>query len=83
MLHSDAGCHCTSLAFRWSVWKYQIKQSMSRGNCWENALMEHFFRSLKIVNRPKQGYGRMRGACDRVRAIFTNIGIRLDGSAIA
>ncbi len=37
MFHSDQGCHYTSLAFRQLIWKYQIKQSMSRrGNCWES-----------------------------------------------
>lgn len=47
MFHSDQGCHYTSLAFRQLIWKYQIKQSMSlRGNCWDNAPMERFFRSL-------------------------------------
>ena len=57
MFHSDQGCHYTSLAFRQLIWKYQIKQSMSRrGNCWDNAPMERFFRSLKTENMPKNGY---------------------------
>ncbi|NJD86119.1 hypothetical protein EWM60_16440 [Candidatus Erwinia dacicola] len=30
------------------MWRCRIKQSMSRrGNCWDNAPMERFFRSLK------------------------------------
>ena len=57
MFHSDQGCHYTILAFRQQVWKYKIKQSMSRrGNCWDNAPMERFFRSLKTENMPKNGY---------------------------
>ena len=57
MFHSDQGCHYTSLSFRQLIWKYQIKQSMSRrGNCWDNAPMERFFRSLKTENMPKKGY---------------------------
>lgn len=57
MFHSDQGCHYTSLKFRQSVWKYQIKQSMSRrGNCWDNAPMERFFRSFKTEWMPKYGY---------------------------
>ena len=57
MFHSDQGCHYTSLAFRQQVWKYKIKQSMSRrGNCWDNAPMESFFRSLKTESMPKNGY---------------------------
>jgi putative transposase len=57
MFHSDQGCHYTSLAFRQLLWRYQIKQSMSRrGNCWDNAPMERFFRSLKSEWIPKEGY---------------------------
>ena len=34
MFHSDQGCHYTSKRFRQQLWRYQIKQSMSRrGNC--------------------------------------------------
>jgi putative transposase len=41
MFHSDQGCHYTSLAFRQMLWRYHIKQSMSRrGNCWDNSPME-------------------------------------------
>ena len=44
MYHSDQGCHYTSRKFRQLLWRYQIKQSMSRrGNCWDNAPMERFF----------------------------------------
>jgi len=68
VFHSDQGCHYTSLAFRQLIWKYQIKQSMSRrGNCWDNAPMERFFRSLKTENMPKQGYGSIDNARDCVR----------------
>lgn len=68
MFHSDQGCHYTSLSFRQLIWKYQIKQSMSRrGNCWDNAPMERFFRSLKTENMPKNGYGSETVANDSVR----------------
>ena len=30
MFHSDQGCQYTALAFRQTLWRYQIKQSMSR-----------------------------------------------------
>lgn len=57
MFHSDQGCHYTSLAFRQKLWQYRIKQSMSRrGNCWDNAPMERFFRSLKTEWIPSAGY---------------------------
>jgi len=57
MFHSDQGCHYTSRQFRQLIWRYQIKQSMSRrGNCWDNAPMERFFRSLKLEWVPQIGY---------------------------
>ncbi|WP_019628991.1 integrase core domain-containing protein, partial [Moritella marina] len=57
MFHSDQGCHYTSLQFRQALWKYQITQSMSRrGNCWDNAPMERFFRSFKTEWMPKECY---------------------------
>ena len=57
MYHSDQGCHYTSLAYRQALWRYRIKQSMSRrGNCWDNAPMERFFRSFKTEWMPKEYY---------------------------
>lgn len=57
MFHSDQGCHYTSKSFRQLLWRYQIKQSMSRrGNCWDNSPMERFFRSLKSEWVPRSGY---------------------------
>ena len=68
MFHSDQGCHYTSVSFRQQLWRYQIKQSMSRrGNCWDNAPMERFFRSLKTENMPKKGYENKTVADDCVR----------------
>ena len=57
MFHSDQGCQYTSVAFQRQLWRYRMKQSMSRrGNCWDNAPMERFFRSLKSEWVPSQGY---------------------------
>ena len=57
VFHSDQGCHYTSLKFRQTLWRFQIKQSMSRqGNCWENAPVERFFRSLKTEWMPTTGW---------------------------
>jgi len=57
MYHSDQGMHYTSKKFRQTIWCFQMKQSMSRrGNCWDNAPMERFFRSLKTEWIPKLGY---------------------------
>lgn len=63
MFPSDQGCHYTSQAFRQRLWRYQIKQSMSRrGNCWDNASMERFFRSYTIEWMPSSGYSSYREA---------------------
>lgn len=57
MFHSDQGCQYSSKAFRQQLWRYQISQSMSRrGNCWDNAPMERFFRSLKSEWIPAMAY---------------------------
>ncbi|GAA0794863.1 Transposase InsO and inactivated derivatives [Marinobacterium sediminicola] len=57
LFHSDQGVQYTSLRFRQYLWRYQIQQSMSRrGNCWDNAPMERFFRSLKTEWVPETGY---------------------------
>lgn len=56
MFHSDQGSHYTSLKYRRYLWRYQIKQRLSRlGNCWDNALMERFFGSLKSEWVPPLG----------------------------
>lgn len=48
LFHSDQGCQYTSEAFRTFLADNRITQSMSRrGNCWDNAPVERFFRSLK------------------------------------
>jgi len=57
MFHSDQGSQYSARQFRQRLWRYQIKQSMSRrGNCWDNAPMERLFRSLKSEWVPSLGY---------------------------
>ena len=57
LFHSDQGSQYSSLRFRQQLWRYQIRQSMSRrGNCWDNAPMERVFRSLKTEWVPATGY---------------------------
>ncbi|WP_102529744.1 IS3 family transposase [Shewanella sp. 10N.286.51.B7] len=57
MFHSDQGTHYTSRRYRQLLWRYQLKQSLSRrGNCWDNSPMERFFRSLKTEWIPTTGY---------------------------
>lgn len=48
ILHSDQGCHYTSISFRKLLQDKKLRQSMSRrGNCWDNAPQESFFGHMK------------------------------------
>lgn len=48
LLHSDQGCHYTSIAYQQLLNQLEITQSMSRrGNCWDNAPQESFFGHMK------------------------------------
>ena len=48
MVHTDQGSQFISCAYRKLLKHWSIKQSMSRrGNCWDNAVIESFFKSLK------------------------------------
>lgn len=46
--HSDRGCQYTSVDYRAALAELDITVSMSRrGNCWDNAVAESFFATLK------------------------------------
>ena len=48
LIHSDQGCHYTSMRFIELVKDKELRQSMSRkGNCWDNAPQESFFGHMK------------------------------------
>jgi len=48
LVHSDRGSQYASEVFRGELQKHGCKQSMSRkGNCWDNAVAESFFGTLK------------------------------------
>lgn len=48
ILHSDQGCQYTSTQFQQLLKSYGIRSSMSaRGNCYDNAITETFFHTLK------------------------------------
>ncbi len=47
--HTDRGSQYASKSHRKIMTKYGIRQSMSRkGNCWDNAVAESFFHTLKV-----------------------------------
>ena len=48
-LHSDRGSQYASDSYRKLIADSQMQQSMSRkANCWDNAPMESFFKTLKV-----------------------------------
>jgi putative transposase len=48
LFHSDRGSQYCSHIFRRKLDGHKIRQSMSRkGNCWDNAPVESFFKTLK------------------------------------
>jgi putative transposase len=69
LFHSDQGSHYTSQRFRQQLWRYQMRQSMSRrGNCWDNSPMERFFRSYKTEWMPKVCYSHFDQAAMDIAA---------------
>ena len=57
LFHSDQGCQYTSHAYQDRLAALGIRASMSRrGNCWDNAVMERFFRSLKVESISRDRY---------------------------
>ena len=57
LLHSDRGSQYCSAAFQSALARHEIRCSMSRkGNCWDNAVSESFFASLKKELVYQQNY---------------------------
>jgi putative transposase len=49
LMHSDRGCQYASAEYRKLLKQFHMTQSMSRkGNCWNNAPTESFFKTLKV-----------------------------------
>lgn len=63
MVHTDRGSQYASGAFRARLKKHQFVQSMSRkGNCYDNAPMESFFKSFKFEEGHHQRYETLEQA---------------------
>lgn len=57
VFHSDQGCQYTADRFVKYLADKDMVQSMSRrGNCWDNAVVERYFRSQKHEWSPEGGY---------------------------
>lgn len=78
IIHSDRGSQFASLAYRNRILQCSYLQSMSRkGNCYDNAPMESFFKSFKgeEVNRSQyQSHDHAtRGAIDYIERFYNPI----------
>lgn len=72
IFHSDQGCQYTSLAFVEALRQWNIRQSMSRrGNCWDNAVVERTFRTLKHEWLKGQTYHSWQAVYDDVAYFVT------------
>ena len=57
IVHSDRGSQYCSKQYRKVIKRYQLIGSMSRkGNCWDNAISESFFHTLKVELVHEQNY---------------------------
>jgi len=76
LLHSDRGCQYTSAAHRMKLAEHGIQVSMSRkGNCWDNAVAESFFATLKnelIHRRRWRSRHELRNAVFEYIDVFYN-----------
>lgn len=71
--HSDRGVHYACADYRGVLEKHGVRRSMSRkGNCWDNAVAESFFSSLKFE---LEDHARWSGALDAEH----EIGAYIDG----
>lgn len=57
IMHSDRGSQYASERYRRLLTDYSMTQSMSRrANCWDNAVMESFFKTLKVERTHRVRY---------------------------
>jgi len=74
--HSDRGCQYTSADYREALAALDITVSMSRtGNCWDNAVAESFFATLKnelVHRRPWRTHLELRSALFEYIEVFYN-----------
>jgi len=76
IFHSDRGCQYTSEEFRQMLDKYGLQQSMGRrGTCYDNAITESFFSSLKkelIYGEKKLSFEEMSRSLFEYIEVFYN-----------
>jgi putative transposase len=65
--HSDRGTQYTSAAYQAALRQHRVRCSMSRrGNCYDNAVVESFFRTLKVEIAERAVWPTRRAAADAV-----------------
>lgn len=76
IFHSDRGSQYASHAFRRRLARHRMRQSMSRrGNCWDNAVAESFFATLKkelVRDRAFDSRDQARGEIFEYIEVFYN-----------
>ncbi len=75
VVHSDRGVQYACNEFRTLLWRNKLKQSMSRkGDCWDNAVVESFFGTLKteLDLGPSAGSSEIRKSIFEYIEIFYN-----------
>jgi putative transposase len=69
LFHSDRGSQYASDDFRDVLDRHRVQPSMSRkGNCWDNAVTETLFGSLKVERLHGERFATIRQAKDAVLA---------------
>jgi transposase InsO family protein len=83
MFHSDQGTQYSSKAFIDYCNQNNITQSMSKkGNCWDNAVMERFFRSLKTERLNYQSFANHLTRTIQLLVLKPNQGRWLNNSSL-
>lgn len=76
IFHSDRGSQYTSIAFRELLARHQVRQSLSRPRqCWDNAVAESFFATLKtelVCRQPMTTIPAARSAVFEYIEVFYN-----------
>jgi len=63
--HSDQGVQYSSLEYQQRLWRHGMMCSMSRrGNCYDNAVIESFFHTLKVERVDGRNYATLREAAE-------------------
>jgi putative transposase len=73
IFHSDRGSQYASTAFAKQLEAFAMRPSMSRkGDCWDNAVAESLFGSLKTESLHRHDFGTRRAASDEIMAWITS-----------